>query len=506
MELHTAVDPMVLAGAALLVTGVLAAAFADRLRMPALLLFLGTGMVLGDDGLNLISLSDPVVGQTAGVLALVVILFEGGLTTPRADLRRAGLAGVGLATLGVLLTAGTVAAAVVAVTDLEPLTAALFGAVSASTDAAAVFSMLRRSALPRRITSVLRIESGANDPMAVLLTVGLLEIWAHQPALIDLAVFALRQLVGGAVVGVLIGAIGSWLLARVNLGAAGLYPVLALGFAGLAYGAAATLGASGFLAVYLCGVLVGAWVPRHRRGIRTFHEALANVAEIGLFLLLGLLVFPSRLLDVMLPGLVVSFVLVLIARPFAVHTTMGMALLRGRWRMSELAVLSWAGLRGAVPIVLATFPLTAGHPDGSAIFNLAFFVVLVSTALQASTIGFFARRVAHLRQPADPIAPVAEVLPMDGAEIDLVELELRDGMPVVGRTLREAATPEGSRVAALVRDGSTMVPEGDTVLRAGDRLMLTARRDPRSARLLVDWALGEEGRRRSPRGRRGPAD
>lgn len=491
MHLENAVDPVVLAAAALLVAGVLAAAFATRLRLPALLLFLGVGMVIGDDGFNLISLANPSVAQTAGILALIVILFEGGLTTPRADLRRAGLAGMGLATVGVALTAGTVALAVLVVTDLEPMTAALIGAVVSSTDAAAVFSMLRRFPLPRRITSVLRIESGANDPMAVLLTIGLLEAWRYDPDLADWLTFGVVQLGGGAVAGVVVGAAAAWILSRVNLGSAGMYPVMALGFGAMAYGAAAVTGASGFLAVYICGVLTGAWVPRHRRGIRNFHEALANVAEIGLFLLLGLLVFPSQLPALVWPALAVSAVLVLIARPLAVHATMVVPLLRGRWRMSELAVLSWAGLRGAVPIVLATFPLTAGYPEGGAIFNMVFFVVLVSTALQGSTIGFFSRRIAHLRQPADPIAPIAEVLPLEGAEIDMVELELRDGMAVVGRTLREARMPDGSRVAALVRAGGTQVPHGDTVLRAGDRLVVTARRDPRSAALLTDWASGE---------------
>ena len=503
MHLDNPVDLLILTAAALLVAGVLAAAFATRLRLPALLLFLAVGMAIGDDGLDWISLSDPAVAQTAGVLALVVILFEGGLTTPRADLRRSGLAGVGLATVGVLLTAGTVAAAVLAVTDATPMTAALVGAVVSSTDAAAVFSMLRRFPLPRRITSILRIESGANDPMAVLLTIGLLEAWAGDPTAADWALFAARELGGGAVSGLVIGAAGAWVLSRVNLGSAGMYPVMALAFGSLAYGAAAVGGGSGFLAVYVSGVLMGAWVPRHRRGIRTFHEALANVAEIGLFLLLGLLVFPSRLGAVAWPALAVSAVLVLVARPLAVHVTMALPLLRGRWRMSELAVLSWAGLRGAVPIVLATFPLTAGYPEGGTIFNMVFFVVLVSTALQGSTIGFFARRVAHLRQAPDPIAPVAEVLPLEVAEIDLVELELRDGMAVAGRALREAGMPDGYRIAALVRDGSTIVPHGDTVLAPGDRLIVTARRSRESAAVLAAWASGNADRR-APAGEREP--
>ncbi|CAN5233246.1 potassium/proton antiporter [soil metagenome] len=492
MTFGLGVDPLVLVAAGLLVLGVLSSAFATRMRLPGLLLFLALGMVIGDDGLGLLSLDDPGVAQTAGVLALLLILFEGGLTTRPADLRRAAVPGFALATVGVVLTTAVVAVGAIVFTGLDVLTALLIGAVVSSTDAAAVFSVLRRSPLPRRITALLEVESGANDPMAILLTIGLLETWRAQPGVTEWLVFGARQLGGGVVGGVVVGVVGAWLLRRIELGAAGLYPVLALGLAGVAYGAAAAAGASGFLAVYVCGLMIGARVPRYRRGIRTFHEGLANIAEIGLFLLLGLLVFPSQLPAVILPALGVTAVLVLVARPFAVHATMIWPLLRRRWDMRELGLVSWSGLRGAVPIVLATFPLTAQYPDGVAIFNIVFFVVLVSTAVQGSTIGLVARRLGLVKEDATIWAPIAEILPLEGADIDLVEVDVTDHLHIAGRQLRDVPLPHGARLTAIIRNERTIVPHGSTRLLPGDRALVTAPRDPRAAERVTIWATGEE--------------
>lgn len=485
------VDPAVLVVAALLVAGVLSAAFAARVRLPGLLLFLALGMLIGDDGLKLVSLSDPSVAQTAGVLALLVILFEGGLTTKPGDLRRAAAAGLGLATVGVVLTAAVVAGGVLLLTDLGGTTALLIGAVVSSTDAAAVFTVLRRSPLPPKIKSLLEVESGANDPMAILLTVGILEAATSDPTLAQWLRFGALQLGGGLLVGALVGTSGAWLLRRVELGASGLYPVLALGVAGVAYGTAAAAGASGFLAVYVCGLIVGARVPRHRRGIRTFHEGLANIAEIGLFLLLGLLVFPSSLPTVGLTAMGVTAVLVLVARPFAVHATMAWPwLVRRDWNMRELGLVSWAGLRGAVPIVLATFPLTAQYPEGGEVFDIVFFVVLVSTAVQGSTIGLVARRLG-LREGASIWAPIAETLPLEGVDVDLLEVDVTDQLHIAGRRLRDVPLPAGGLLTAVVRDGRTLVPTGDTLLLPGDRALVASPRHPRSSAQIVAWARGE---------------
>jgi potassium/hydrogen antiporter len=494
MAFELPLDPLVLVAGWLLVAGVLAAALAFRTRVPALLVFLVVGMAIGDDGLGVISLDDPVVAQTAGVLALLVILFEGGLTTRAADLRRAAVPGFLLATLGVVLTAAVVAGGVLLLTDLDLTTALLLGAVVSSTDAAAVFTVVRRSPLPRRVTSLLEVESGANDPMAVLLTIGILEAWRAELAWHELALFGVVQLGGGLVVGAVVGAGAVLLMGRLELGAAALYPVLALAFAATAYGAAATTGGSGFLAVYVCGLLVGLYVPRHRRGIRTFHQGLAGVAEIGLFLLLGLLVFPSQLPPVALPALAVTAVLIVLARPVAVYATLAFEFITRRWGARELAVTSWAGLRGAVPIVLATFPLTAAHPDGAVIFNIVFFVVLVSTAVQGTTIPA-AARLLGLGKDTAVWTPVAEVLPTDDDALDVIEIEITDDLAVSGRLLRDVPLPADARLAVILRDNRTIVPTGVTRLHPGDRAIATAPRRPGNTRLLTGWATGRPGGR-----------
>ena len=504
MQLAFGVDPLILGVSALLLGAVITAALAARpgswLRVPGALLFLGIGMVFGDDGLALISLVDTALVRDLGILALLVILFEGGLTTKPSDLRLAAVPGILLATVGVALTAGITGLGAWVLLDLDLVTALLVGAVVASTDAAAVFSMMRTTPLPRRVSAVLRIESGANDPIAVMLTVGLLAT-LQGPGVGPGAwvTFALLQLGGGLAVGGLVGLGGVWLLRHLRLAVGGLYPVLAAAIGGVAYGAAAVLGASGFVAVYLAGLLIGAMVPRHRRAVLGFHEAMANAAEIGLFLLLGLLVAPSRLPAVAGSALAVSALLILLARPVAVwlcSTASGL-----RWR--ERTIVSWAGLRGAVPIVLATFPLTAGVPGAAALFDVVFFVVLVSVLLQGTTLLPLVRRLGlEDRRPA--WAPVAEALPLDDVEVDLVELTITPDLAVTGRSLKEIGPPGPGRVSTLVRDGRVLVPTGATRLLAGDVLLLTCARvegaDP--AAEVTAWARGEPPparRREAPR-------
>lgn len=494
MQLEVAVDPLVLAVSLLLLSAVVTAAFAARLgsvvRVPGALLFLGLGMLVGDDGLGLISLTDSEFVRDLGIIALLVILFEGGLTTKPSDLRLAAIPGVLLATVGTALTAGVTAVGVWLLLDVDLATAALLGAVVASTDAAAVFSVMRTTLLPRRVSALLRIESGANDPIAVMLTVGLIATLQGGPVGPGAWVlFATTQLVGGFAVGAAVGAAGVWMLRRIDLGIAGLYPVFAASFGGLAYGVAALVGASGFVAVYLAGVLIGALVPRHRRGILGFHEAMANAAEIGLFLLLGLLVFPSRLPAVMGTGLAIAGVLVLVARPIAVWLcTVGSGL---GWR--ERTVVSWAGLRGAVPIVLATFPLTEGVPGSAVLFDVVFFVVLLSVLLQGTTLQTLVGWLGV--EDARPAwAPVAEALPIEDLDVDLIELMVTDDLPIVGRELREVGPPGPGRVMAVVRRDRVLVPTGSTKLLAGDVLLLTcARQRHRDVVAEVTaWARGED--------------
>ena len=491
VELQLGVDAILLTGAALLLAAVFASALVlrggGRLRVPGSLLFLGLGMLVGDEGLGLIEFSDPSVVQNVGAIALLFILFEGGLTTKPTDLRLAALPGTLLATAGVAITAAVTGFGIWLVLDLDPLTAGLLGAVVASTDAAAVFSMMRTTPLPRRVSALVRLESGANDPIAVMLTVGLIATIEGTGAGVGGWIsFAVVQLFGGGLVGVVVGLGGVAAMRRLELGVEGMYPVLAAALGALAYGAAATLGASGFVAVYITGLLIGARAPRHRRSIRGVHEALANASEIGLFLLLGLLVSPSQLPGVAVPGVLVALILALVARPAAVW----LCSLGQRYGWRERTLVSWAGLRGAVPIVLATFPATAGLADATAIFNVVFFVVLVSVLVQGTTLLPLTRRLG-LEVARPGWAPVAEALPIDGVDIDLIEVFVTDDLPLHGRRLHEMPPPDRALVAAIVRGGRVLIPRGDALVQAGDVLLLTTQREGDALLRLTAWARGE---------------
>jgi len=479
-------DWPILVVAALLVIGVLAGGLAHRMQVPGLVLFLVLGMVIGSDGLGLISFDDPNLAVVGGTVALILILYEGGLTTRPGDLRRAAAPGVVLATFGVVLTALILGLGTYLLLDVDILTALLIAAVVASTDASAVFTVLRRSPLPRRLRAVLEVESGSNDPMAIMLTIGLLETWRAQATVgpADWAVFAVLQLGGGLLVGALFGFVGSRALSRINLGPAGAYVVLALGLAGLSYGSAATVGASGFLAVYVTGLFVGARVPLHRRGIRTFHEGLANTAEVGLFLMLGLLVFPSDLPRVIVPGLAVALVLTLIARPLAVLACL--AWFRQPWQ--DLTLVSWAGLRGAVPIVLATFPFAAGYPQGDLIFDMVFFVVLLSALVQGGSIGLVAKWL-DLRAEGRAWAPAAQAVPISDINAELIEVRITDDLHLAGQQLKDINPPRGL-ITSIIRGGRVLLPTARTRLRNGDLVIFAAPRHPEATRHIAAWARG----------------
>ncbi len=388
MSVGFRVDLAVLLGGVLLAIGVVASGIAARYRVPSLLLFLGLGMLVADDGLALIRFDDVALAQDIAVVALLVILFEGGLTTDPAAFRRAGLPAVALSTLGVVITAGVGGLAAWWLLGLSASTALLLGSVIASTDAAAVFAAVRSEPLPPRVRDLLTLESGLNDPVAVMLTIGMVEVWRADTSALDWVGFVSLQLLGGIAIGLATGIVARWAVRRFDEVLASSYGVFTLGIAGVTYGLAALTGASGFLAVYLAGVVLTS-ARRPQPGLLSFHEGLASTAQAVLFLLLGLLVFPSQLLDDLGLAVIVTAVLVLIARPAAVH-----AVLTGFGvPQRESVLVSWAGLRGAVPVVLATIPLTAGHPDGPLVFDVAFVVVVISVALQAPLVAPLARRL-----------------------------------------------------------------------------------------------------------------
>jgi cell volume regulation protein A len=404
----------ILAAGVLLAGTLGAAVVADTLRLPALVLFLGIGMIAGSDGAGLIQFDDAGVARQIGTLALSLILFEGGLGASFADLRPVLRPAVGLAVVGTIVTALMTGLAAAALLGIRPLEGLLLGGILASTDGAAVFSMLRGSKLSRRLVHTLEGEAGLNDPVAVLLVVGFIS-WIQQPdyGLGGMLTLFIGQLTIGAVAGILVGKGAAEAMRRISLPNPGLYPVATVAAAAIAYGTADSLNGSGFLAVYLAGLTLISARPPAQMTIMIFHQGAAWLAQVALFLTLGLLVFPSQLSSVWIPGTLLAIFIVCIARPVAVLASTAL----DRFTPAETMLLSWAGLRGGVPVVLATYPVSAGIPGSGTFLNVVFFVVALSTLVQGMTMEPMARKLGLLEgeeapAAAPPPAPVAAPAPV----------------------------------------------------------------------------------------------
>ncbi len=389
--------------AVLLILSVIASKFSDRLGVPTLIIFLVIGMLAGSDGPGGIYFDDPQLAQNLGILALVIILFSGGLDTSWKQTRPVILEGVLLATLGVLITAFTLGLFAHFLLKISLLEGVLLGAIVSSTDAAAVFSILRSKNinLKGKLAPLLEFESGSNDPMAVFLTVALSMLLVDPSrTLLGLIPMFFQQMLLGLLLGVGAGKLTIFLINRLRLGYTGLYPVLTLGVLFLTYSVTSLVGGSGFLAVYLVGLMMSREEFLHKRSLLRFYDGFAWLMQIVMFLTLGLLVFPSKIVTIIIPGLAIAFFLILIARPLSVIT----AMVFSRMKLPEKTFLSWVGLRGAVPIVLATYPRLMGLPQSELIFNIVFFVVLVSVLLQGTSIPFVAKllKVETKKEPAAP--------------------------------------------------------------------------------------------------------
>jgi potassium/hydrogen antiporter len=458
----------------LAVGGVLAASVAVALGaaksgLPALVAFLGLGMLLGSDGPGGIAFDDARLAREVGVVSLAAILYEGGLSTSWRRLREVAVPAVLLSTVGVVVTAGITGAAARALFDLSWLESLLLGAVVASTDAAAVFATLRTTRLRRVLARTLEAESGANDPVAIALTLGLIA-WIEQRGYGagDLTLLLVRQLGLGLVIGVAASAVAMWVFARIPQSVGAFVPVASVAAAALAYGAADVAHGSGFLAVYLVGLAVGSTPSRYRSQLVAFHVGVAYVAQVALFIVLGLLVFPSRLPHVALAALGLTAVLILVARPVAVWaSTVGLR----RFERRERLLLGWAGLRGAVPIVLATFVLSSHVRGADTIFNAVFFVVLVSAALQGTTLEWVAKKLGLLISSARAEAPI-EVTPTHS--LNLVQFAVSADDAIAGAAVRELGLPREALVAVLVRGDDAIPPRGRTTVEAGDVLFVLA--------------------------------
>ena len=381
---------LILIAGVLLAAGILGALLADRVRVPGLLLFLGLGMLAGSQGIGGIDFNNTELARTLGTIALILILFEGGLTAGWSEIRPVLGTAASLATLGTIVTALLAGLAAKLIFDLSTLEGMIVGSAIAATDSAAIFAVLRRSTLEKRLARSLEGESGMNDPVALLLVIGFIE-WIQEPGygLADMAGLLALKLAVGIAVGWLIGRLAVAALNATRLPTDGIYPVATIAIAALAYGVAEIAHGSGLLAVYLTALALGGASIPARRTVVAFHEGLGWVAQIALFILLGLLVFPSRLDDVALKGLALSAVLILVARPIATFVATAFAPLNVR----EKAMLGWAGLRGATPIWLATFPVVAGIGGGEQEFAIVFFVVVTSTLVQGASFEPLATRL-----------------------------------------------------------------------------------------------------------------
>jgi potassium/hydrogen antiporter len=486
-------------GAAVVLVAAVALRLADRLGLPSLLLYLLLGVALGERGLG-IEFEDFALTQTLGVAALVVILAEGGLSTRWADVRRALGPGLSLSTVGVVVSVATTAAVTVWLLDLSWGVALLLGAVVSSTDAAAVFATLRRLPLPRRMVAALEVESGLNDAPVVLLVVVLAERLtggASAPWWLTGLEIA-GQLAGGAVLGVLLGYAGVQLLRRAALPLAGFYPLATLALCVFAFASASLLHTSGFVAVYLCGLVLGNAALPHRSASLGFAEGMASLAQIGLFVLLGLLASPARLGAAVGPALVVGGVLLLLARPLSVHASL--VWFRVPW--AQQAFISWAGLRGAVPIVLATFPLTAQVPRATFIFDTVFVLVVVFTLVQGWSLPWVARLLG-ITAPAIPRDVHVESAPLEELDADLIQLTVPPGSRLHGVYLPELRLPEDAAVVLVVRDGRSFVPDERTRLRRGDQALLVSARRVRPEAEARLRAISRAGRLAGWRGETG---
>lgn len=462
----------ILVAGGLLALGLVASLAAGRLRIPGLVLFLGIGMAIGSDGLDLISFDSYHVARTVGIIALALILFEGGLAAGLPEIRPVLGSALSLALLGTLLTALVTGLVAHWLLDLTLLEGLLVGSIVSATDGAAIFALLRGSTLERRLARTLEGEAGMNDPVAVLLVLGFVA-WIRQPGygVLDMLVLFVQQLGIGLVVGVAVGWLSVQAFRRAKLATGGLYPVASLAVVALAFGAADVLHGSGFLAVYLAGLAMGSTALPARQTVGAFHDGLAWLAQLTMFFTLGLLVFPSQLGPIALKGTALALVLVFVARPLAVMVATAFAPLR----MADRVVLGWAGLRGAVPVVLALFPIIEGVHGALGFFNIAFFAVIVSTLLQGSTFTWIAGALGALTSEPALRSPLVEVGQIRQLGADVVEVPLVEGDAAIGVRVRDLGLPREALVNVLVRGDEALPPRGSTRLEAGDRLYVLVR-------------------------------
>ncbi|WP_326736734.1 potassium/proton antiporter [Streptomyces sp. NBC_01022] len=461
----------------------------SRSGLPSLLLYLGIGIAMGQDGFFDVKFDNAELTQVIGYAALVVILAEGGLGTKWKEIKPALPAAVVLSLVGVGVSVGVTAAGAHYLVGLEWRQALIIGAVVSSTDAAAVFSVLRKVPLPARITGVLEAESGFNDAPVVILVVAFSTVGPVDSWYVLVGEIALELAIGAAI-GIAVGWLGSYGLRHVALPASGLYPIAVMAIAVSAYAAGAMLHGSGFLAVYLAAMILGNAKLPHWPATRGFADGLGWLAQIGMFVLLGLLVTPHDLIDDFWPAVVVGLVLTVVARPLEVFISL--APFRLPWQ--EKALMSWAGLRGAVPIILATIPMVSGIEGSTRVFNIVFVLVVVYTLIQGPTLPWLAKALKIADDPSEAADLGIESAPLERLRGHLLSVAIPAQSKMHGVEVGELRLPAGAAVTLIVRDGKSFVPAPSTVLRRGDELLVVTTdpvRDATEARLR---AIGEGGK------------
>lgn len=489
-------DSILLAGV-LLALAIGVSLMATRMRMPGLVVFLLLGIAVGPHGLDLIDFVSDEFAQTVGIVALALILFEGGLASGWKEIKPVVRTGVSLATFGTLLTALITGFGAAWLLDFSTLQALLIGAIVASTDGAAVFALLRGSTLRKRIARTLEAEAGMNDPVAILLVIGFIDwIQIDGYGVNDMLRLFVGAIVVGGAIGVAVGFLATYALRAIGNVSGGLYPVATIAAAAAAFGAANVAHGSGFLAVYLAGLVIGSGRIPNKRAISDFHDGLAWVSQIAVFLILGLLFDPgsvSRLWD---EALIVTLLLMFAARPVAVFASTVFS----KFEFREVVMLQWAGMRGAVPIVLATFPPIAGIADADQIFNIVFFVVIASAIFQGSTFEPIARRLGLMttRRAIEP--PLIQVGNVRRLGAEFFEFPVRDGDAIVGRMVNELQLPREALVSVIVRGQEALLPRGSTEIEAGDRLhiLLRGHLSKHVEQLFDRWRDGPIGREPTP--------
>lgn len=481
---------------AMLAVALMASLLAGRLRVPGLIAFLFIGMAVGNDGLGWITFNDYDLAQAAGTIGLTLILFEGGMALDARVVRSVAVPSLIMAVFGTILTAILSGVVVYWLLDLTLLEAMLIGSIVAGTDGAAIFAVMRHSTIRKRLARTLEVETGLNDPVAAMLTLSVIELMIHpgHGATGVLGFFA-QQVVVGMISGIGFGWLGAQALKRAKLSSSGLYPVASLAIAFLAFGGADILGGAGFLAVFLCGVVLGNSDMPAGRTIATFHEGLAWVAQLGLFLTLGLLVVPSQLAEVAVAGTLLALLSSGVARPLAITLVLG----RFDYSFRERLVLGWAGLRGAVPVVLGTFAVTAGVSDGVELFNIVFFAVAIGTLAQAATFEPFARLLGVTTDELALPAPLMEAATVRRLGAEVVQFAVRPSDAIVGLAVRDLQLPRDALLNVIVQNDTAIPPRGSTVIHAGDELHMLVRQEAwgNVQQLLGRWRTGPM--RRPPR-------